>query len=278
MEDEDTQRKGVVGIVYMNGLPTIPTKLLNTLGASSAATQPLSFRHCSQHICYDNAHLQPVFSFLHAMTSEQGKLRTRYTFGSHLECIYSLRSFGVPLGEDLPNRASMDRYIEQRKQMDQDYHRKRKEEESETGIILYPEGTDILVGRGKPYQVFAGNLLFNDIVSAGCDEYASNDDRFDKTLFSMRLVQSLQDDGCRFLERVEKLGWKVVTDQVARKKVIQALGRRLRNGKNPLETPSTTIPTNQNNHNSNSSSGSGSDGGGNDPQEVFSSATKRMRT
>jgi hypothetical protein len=113
------------------------------------------------------------------------------------------------------------------------------EEEStyETGdssIILKPSTSDVLFGRGKPFQSHPGNLHLHEIVNQTKERYLKSR-RLDKLAIAKEIVQEIKSGGKegtpgRFLKRAEGdiCCWTEVSDDVAREKVSHALRDRPR--------------------------------------------------
>jgi len=90
------------------------------------------------------------------------------------------------------------------------------------GRFPYPSPKDILVGNSRQYHGYSGNLEMNQHVQQMAEDYGMTEDQLDKTILSMLLVKTLQEEGRRFLQRTED-HWIVVDDQVAARKVAQAV-------------------------------------------------------
>ena len=94
---------------------------------------------------------------------------------------------------------------------------------SSTNVIFpYPLERDVLLGRGRPYQEWPGNVHLVKLVDEVRDQYLEATDRFDKTLLTMDIVAKVQADGGRFLQRLDGTkvkGWQQVPNDVARDKV-----------------------------------------------------------
>jgi hypothetical protein len=93
-------------------------------------------------------------------------------------------------------------------------------------LIETPEPSDILFGRGKPFQSHPGNIRLHEIVNLQKDNY-SRSRRFDKLAIADAIVHQIKTEGAppgRFLRRVEGQDcWEVVPDELAREKVSHAL-------------------------------------------------------
>jgi hypothetical protein len=137
---------------------------------------------------------------------------------------YSMMTFGISCHALLPGGNEIDKqtlrhdYIQRRVETELEEARCRDLEELRTGLIMYPKPLDVLVGRGRPYQDFPGNLRMLLLVDGHMDRYWNCHDRFDKTCLFMDLVKKVQEYSGRFLERKPD-GWVVVNDTIARDKV-----------------------------------------------------------
>ena len=110
-------------------------------------------------------------------------------------------------------------FLEKRKMKESQYQAM----EEGKGMILYPNSEDVLMGRGRPFQQFVGNLNLNRIVAEHQEEY-NKVDRKSKTRLTRRIVQLIKDGNGRFLKRDSEMdgGWVVVTDAQAREKIAHA--------------------------------------------------------
>ena len=69
-------------------------------------------------------------------------------------------------------------------------------------IILYPSEYDVLLGRGRPFQEWAGNKYLVRCVDDVRDKYTNLSDKFEKTLLTMDVLAKIHDKGGRFIQRV----------------------------------------------------------------------------
>ena len=69
-------------------------------------------------------------------------------------------------------------------------------------IILYPSEYDVLLGRGRPFQEWAGNQYLVRCVDEVRDEYMKLSDKFEKTLMTMDVLAKIHEKGGRFIQRV----------------------------------------------------------------------------
>ena len=242
MEDEDVQTKGVVEVAYMIGMPGLPREVLTLIRDGAHVFTNFPSKRCGFHLCYNNDNLKAVFSFLHSIVSREVQVRERYHYGSHLEIQYALRSFGIHFGL-LPTKRQIEDYIDMRRAKDEEWKRIDAQAEKDANCILYPREKDVLVGRGKPYQEFVGNMRLATLVGTYTERFKALTDRLEKTLLSLEIVKDVQMQGTRFLKRTEA-GWEVVDDTVAREKVVQALrvrAKKQRDEENMGEAPAKRV-------------------------------------
>ena len=127
-----------------------------------------------------------------------------------------------------------------------DEDRKGKDEESNRNRtpsaqaqILSPLASDILLGRGKPYQEHPGNVRFLRVIILYRDRYLRTQRREDKASIADEIVDLLKmdrNDPGRFLKRLEsgEGGWVEVNNKIARDKVCHAL--RAKRGERKMGT------------------------------------------
>ena len=94
--------------------------------------------------------------------------------------------------------------------------------------ILNPVASDILLGRGKPYQEHPGNVRFLRVIILYRDRYLRTQRREDKASVADEIINLLKmdrNDPGRFLKRLEngEEGWVEVNNNIAREKVCHAL-------------------------------------------------------
>jgi hypothetical protein len=97
--------------------------------------------------------------------------------------------------------------------------------------ISKPEQSDVLFGRGKPYQGHPGNTRLHKIVDVYRSRYMSAR-RYDKFAIAEEIVRNIQapPESGRFLKRAEGGDyWEEVSGPVAREKVSHALRGKPRN-------------------------------------------------
>lgn len=137
-----------------------------------------------------------------------------------------LQSFGIPVdafpflqpdGVDLDENVHQ-HYIQERRRVEQEHWRLSTLQEESSGLVSYPTKNDVLVGRGRPYQEFQGNLRYSLLIDMNLSKYLKATNRFEKTCVFMDIVKLIQENNGRFLQRNSQ-GWEIVKDNVAREKV-----------------------------------------------------------
>jgi hypothetical protein len=142
--------------------------------------------------------------------------------GSYLECQYALKSFGIPV-DFLPmdsNGKSLDttqfkKFLEQQKEAENI----QRDLALTLARIDFPSTRDVLLGRGRPFQDFPGNLRLAVIVDLHRERYYSAV-HGEKSMISAEVVRIVKVSGGRFLKQNEsKDGWEEVGDIIANGKV-----------------------------------------------------------
>eukprot|EP00980_Cylindrotheca_fusiformis_P019830 scaffold6966_cov112-Cylindrotheca_fusiformis.AAC.8 len=88
--------------------------------------------------------------------------------------------------------------------------------------IIIPTPQDVLLGRGRPFQEFPGNMALNDALDANRKAYQQATSRRDKTNLSQKILTEIQKKGGRFLMQQQQSSgehWIVVKDLKAREKI-----------------------------------------------------------
>jgi hypothetical protein len=113
--------------------------------------------------------------------------------------------------------AGLAQYIEERRLREE-------EEETLEGFlrgndhIPFPLEQDVLLGRGRPYQEFPGNLHLAELIHEHRQVYTSETKR-QKTDIANQIVHLIQLAGGRFLKKNDQDVWGQVSQDAARSKV-----------------------------------------------------------
>lgn len=111
---------------------------------------------------------------------------------------------------------------------------KKDASEVNTGkIITKPNSQDVLLGRGRPYQEFAGNRRMLQIVSSRKPEYIALP-RDQKRAFVDVVLADVTENGARFLKKIGENAWEEVSLLEATQKVWHALRTKEKTEASPL--------------------------------------------
>jgi hypothetical protein len=148
--------------------------------------------------------------------------------GSHSECQYNLMSFGIPMqgfpvaidgGIQLVNHV---KWLERRRKKEE-YLSKNPPLE---GAVDLPSKTDVLLGRGRPFNFHPGNRLLHEIVENYYEQY-NNVPRDGKTRLAQEIVSMVHKYSGHFLKQdVESGMWVELSNIEARNKVNHSFRRK----------------------------------------------------
>jgi hypothetical protein len=95
LEDEDTQIKGIVDVIYSIGTADVQLKTNFSHFFSRGVpmlVHSLPMRVSSMHFCYDDPRLRPVMSLIQMVAGKQTRLRCRTHYGEN--CSYLCGNYG----------------------------------------------------------------------------------------------------------------------------------------------------------------------------------------
>lgn len=232
----DMQKNGVVLVADLRGTwKSPPLKVLQFVSDVAAVTENLPRQLASTHILYNDSGLAHFIDGARSFEPTNSRMRYRVHFGSTLKIDYSLRTFGIQLGDCLEigiqagslSTTSVEQDIQQRRKMDEEWRlAERPYRESDSEIALFPNPTDVLVGRNKFCQMWSGNLFYRKIIEQQASRYArveNDSSSFEKTVIVMEIMQVMQQQyAARFLTRQDR-DWRLIEYAEMRKKISQAL-------------------------------------------------------
>ena len=210
--------------------------------AKLLAAIPIAFK--SLHYCYDDEKVRTLFQVAMLVFNRHARFRCRFHFGTDIECIYTLMTFGLP-NDVLPILPSGNLRLEGHQEL---VRRLRKQDESNIAPgarVVLPLTSDVLLGRGKPLQKHPGNIRYHHIIDTYNDQY-ENALKLEKTKISMYLVEQIQKAGGRFL-KLDDVGWVEIGDDAARSKVAHTfrnhrIAKRQAEKKAKASSDATTSP------------------------------------
>ena len=142
--------------------------------------------------------------------------------GSRMECCYALKSFGIDIdlfeaNDSVALSDSVKDSVEQCRMLDE-YQQKKLE------TRLVPNPNDVLLGRGRPFQLYSGNIAMSSLIDEQRARYMAAR-KMDKKMITSEIVKEINRCGGRFLKRVNNkknatdADWEVVDFETARLKV-----------------------------------------------------------
>eukprot|EP00538_Stauroneis_constricta_P006258 CAMPEP_0119550960 /NCGR_PEP_ID=MMETSP1352-20130426/4372_1 /TAXON_ID=265584 /ORGANISM="Stauroneis constricta, Strain CCMP1120" /LENGTH=768 /DNA_ID=CAMNT_0007596955 /DNA_START=27 /DNA_END=2333 /DNA_ORIENTATION=- len=231
--DDDLQLQigGLVTVFYFLGSerchPLEFAKIFSNGGPQ--LLQSLPFRDTSMHACYDHVALKPLLYVIPKIIESSSRLRFQAHFGSETECMYKLKTFGIPV-EAFPlqgDRSRIDstyyiKYINDRCEMErnEDFNNRRDQGDNAKGIE-FPTEHCVLLGRGRTFQTHPGNLKLAALIES-CMNWHKIAGRYgEKATISKEILQTIRQNGGRFLKRdAAKQMWVEVAESVAFEKVM----------------------------------------------------------
>jgi hypothetical protein len=252
-EDEDVQKRGATGVVSFHGPLGYPvSQILNWARKAGDILKDWPVREAAIHLCYDHPALDGFLRMMQQFQGKEYRLHTRTHCGSLLEAQYSLVSFGIrfpphyfTLGEQshAQRQTMVESYLAERRRIEQEEEQLELLDQDGTTEhpFLFPGPNDVLMGRGRSFQDWQGNLRLVQIVGTHLDRYVSSDSKSGKTAIATEIVLLIESTG-KFLERTETTGWVILSDQATtRKKVSQIFRAEARKrGQGLLSTTSRT--------------------------------------
>jgi hypothetical protein len=242
-ESEETQKRGLVGLLYFVGGNKLEfDRDFHTRVPGLLDWIPL--RVAGVHLCSNDGYLNAFNKLLTATMGRDRRVRLRIhdgesrlevccpawyfvllltsfqpSQGSHTEVQYSMMTFGVPV-QALPitnegelKLANHRKWIARRKARDMEMIKTGSFE----GIDV-PSHSDILLGRGRVFQDHPGSVKLRSWVTTYVDEFKTASKQ-DKALIKTRIVESMKGSGARFLKRRSDGWWEEVSEDAALEKV-----------------------------------------------------------
>jgi hypothetical protein len=246
--DTELQQNGMVTIVNTLGHDF---SLQPEFNRKIGALKDLPLKISAIHYCYGDARIRPAIALFQLAMGTRNRCRFRSHLGSHIECHYALLGFGIrsdmmPMNEH--GELQKDKFmiqLQEQEQLEQlaaaaaaaappppilapfEPEAVPSSLLSASGVgcqrIAYPLSSDILIGRGRPFQDFPGNIWLWGVV----DEHRIRhqlSNKHEKTDICKEIVKLAKVARARFLRRVvddatDDVWWEQVSGEVAHKKV-----------------------------------------------------------
>jgi hypothetical protein len=265
VQDEETQRKGLVEILYGISHGANVGNFMSPIMVSRAKSlmQCLPYRVSAVHVCYDDFRLRPLASIVKTISGKQRRLRFREHFGesqqfsqpqrglslkevilyisfgrsrfpilpfyvgSYLECQYTLMTFGIlqtilPLDMDgfALDNTRFYKLLEEQRRFEEQSRVKNEATANSLGRIDVPTRRDVLLGRGRPFQLYAGNRRLAVLINMNKARHDCSWQHGGKGAICDEVIQIVKISGGRFLKRKQDGdGWEEVDHKAARDKV-----------------------------------------------------------
>jgi hypothetical protein len=219
-EDEENQKRGIVCLLMQMGRFN-PMEVNTELAQENPRLMKwIPLRFSAMHLCCDD----PAFSLLFklGLVGSTPKIRARHRFHiqSHTEIMYSLMTFGTPVGlfpmndHNIIKKTNHNRWIARRKVRE---HLTSFLSGSFSGTDL-PNCHDVLLGKGKPIQHHPGNIQLRSLVENHMEEYNATE-RGLKAIVIVKVLETVKAASGRFLEKDEHGWWQEVSEHDAKGKI-----------------------------------------------------------
>jgi hypothetical protein len=236
--DEETQRRGCVGIVYNLG----PNRSIDQSHAHALWEQldGIPIRFDCVHYMYDTEETDQAMTAFLTTADDRTRVRFRLHFGTSLEdCKLSLLSVGLPVSViPVDGQEDFDVYHRQwmKEQEAREKHQKKKnllkDNASDAASlptlsapadapISIPSQYDVLLGKHALVKEHSGNLRYWALLDDRFGAYQVAD-KTTKTSIAELLIEDIKSRGGRFLRKEEK-GWVEITQLEARNKVVSSI-------------------------------------------------------
>ncbi len=264
-DDEENQKLGIVGLLYHVGDQlNKPDPELMAQGPATLHWVPIRFN--SLHICVSHTMSSILARLLLIGAGQHIRCRSRVHFGTsdcfnltytlgvstlfltcmtksqsgaHTECQYSLMTFGLPVHVFPIGGNSELKILEFQKWIKK---QEIKEDAIRKGVafdaIDLPSAKDVLMGKGKPFQLHPGNVKLRYLCERHLEDYSASR-KGNKSELASKIVEQCG----QFLKREANGWWTEVNAEVAKDKVIKAfLSIRANERSSSPEVP-TRIPS-----------------------------------
>jgi hypothetical protein len=215
LESEETQIHGIVVIYY----DAAQMQTNHRASPQPGLLWNMPVNVAGIHFCFSYLTSYILVSLLVYRLPVKLRPKVRVHYGSPMECLYKLESFGIPreaLQMSATNEPTIDSHTIWYKHRQQLESQGSATAESPSISIISPGPQDILFGRLKNN---GGNILMRELILKMVDEHkASNKIR--KTEITELVIDEIHKTGGRFLKQNEETGqWEEVSITEANRKI-----------------------------------------------------------
>lgn len=216
-EDEETQKRGLIGMLYFTNALSLIQRLNERRGPRLFDWLPIKV--AGVHFCYNDPRFRILQALLLLMMGKERRARVRMHEGTHTECQYNLMTFGIPVNcfpvgyeGELKTAAHL-----------KWFGRRVVKETALQSVGIFegidlPCNGDVLLGRGKTFQEHSGNVALRSLIADYMPEYKSAPKK-EKGNVAWKVMMAKKMQGGRFLKRQPNGWWVEVSDEIARDKV-----------------------------------------------------------
>eukprot|EP00526_Cylindrotheca_closterium_P009653 CAMPEP_0113635670 /NCGR_PEP_ID=MMETSP0017_2-20120614/18596_1 /TAXON_ID=2856 /ORGANISM="Cylindrotheca closterium" /LENGTH=424 /DNA_ID=CAMNT_0000546465 /DNA_START=68 /DNA_END=1339 /DNA_ORIENTATION=- /assembly_acc=CAM_ASM_000147 len=232
LDDVETQRRGITFVVYNVGNFVKEKYDSNAMEHTITIQKSLPFKPCSLHYCFNDSGFRFVINIAMHFFGEDFRSRVKLHFGTHLECSYSLMTFGCPV-HSLP--VSIDGDLKRKAHLE--FIRMRYQQEMRLGLprIVVPTLNDVLFGRGKPYRQHVANIKLHAMMEAELKHEQASSLKGKRLLTIEKLMDGIRNGGGRFLQQDDVGCWVEVDEKAVQEKVGRAFRTHVRSASSGLK-------------------------------------------
>jgi len=231
-EDEENQKRGLVVVAMHMGCIDLRHANPTLAREHPRMMSWLPIRVCALHCCTDDSITACFFRV--ALVGAPADIRARHWFhqGTYTELMYFLLGFGIPvhlfpLSESRTiKKTTLNRWIA--KSIARDLHLTYAKEFS--GVDL-PTRDDVLMGKGKPIQLHAGNDHLRVLVEDNINEYQAAHLSLDRMNIIYKVFSMIHARHGRFLHKDDDGWWRESPEEDALEKVRKTFQRTTRKEK-----------------------------------------------
>jgi hypothetical protein len=245
-EDEDTQKKGVVIILFQNDPSTQIFSRAAERGMFHRLCDTMPLRVSAVHICLPNDEsekCQRLKSNAMDTFGNEARKRLRFHYGSPTKLHCELETFGIsahmiPINSNTGSLKTQNftKWINMRMTREEQMSRAANAAAVASGgridvataeqhyifpWIECPTQQDVLLGRGRPIMNHKGNVTMRELVGLNLNRFNVTNHKHERTSIIEEVVQAIKSAGGRFLREDHNMNgfWIEVDDRTARQKV-----------------------------------------------------------